>query len=427
METVIKMNCHLKKIVVTFCLITTTLMLHAQSGSVTLDSCYILAKKNYPLVRQYELIAKTNEYTLENIAKGYLPQVNINGQATYQSDVTQLPKSIPGVKTLSKDQYKIYAEANQLIYDGGVLKQQKKLQEANAIIDVQQLEVELYKLKDRINKLYFGILLIDEQLKENALTKNDIHLGLNKINAQIANGTALQSNSDVLKAEFLQADQQTIELNSNRKALIEVLGLFINRLFNENTIFVKPEDISSKGEIKRPELFMYDEQNKIFDAQNNLLTAKNNPKISFFVQGGYGRPAFNILSNNFDPFYMGGLRFTFPLSGFYTIKNERNLISIGRQNIEVQKNTFLFNTKLAMQQQSADITKLQAFLKTDDEIILLRTNVKKAALAQLENGIINSSDYLHEVNAEDGARQNKILHEIQLLMAQYNERNTTGE
>jgi outer membrane efflux protein len=402
-------------------------MLHAQSGSVTLDSCYILAKKNYPLVRQYELIAKTNEYTLENIAKGYLPQLNINGQATYQSDVTQLPKSIPGVKTLSKDQYKIYAEANQLIYDGGVLKQQKKLQEANTILDVQQLEVELYKLKDRINKLYFGILLIDEQLKENALTKNDIHLGLNKINAQIANGTALQSNSDVLKAEFLQADQQTIELNSNRKALIEMLGLFTNRLFNENTIFVKPEDISSKGEIKRPELFMYDEQNKIFDAQNNLLTAKNNPKISFFVQGGYGRPAFNILSNNFDPFYIGGLRITFPLSGFYTIKNERNLISIGRQNIEVQKNTFLFNTKLAMKQQSADITKLQAFLKTDDEIILLRTNVKKAALAQLENGIINSSDYLREVNAEDGARQNKALNEIQLLMAQYNERNTTGE
>ncbi len=402
-------------------------MIHAQSESITLDSCYVLAKKNYPLVKQYELIAKSNEYTLENIAKGYLPQININGQATYQSDVTQLPKSIPGVKTLSKDQYKIYAEANQVIYDGGVLKQQKKLQEANAIVDVQQLEVELYKLKDRINQLYFGILLIDEQLKQNFLTKNDIQLGLDKINAQIANGTALQSNADVLKAELLKADQQTIELNSNRKAFTDMLGLFINKPLDENTIFIKPENITSSGEIKRPELSMYDEQNKIFDAQNNLLTAKNNPKISFFVQGGYGRPAFNILSNNFDPFYIGGLRFTFPLSGFYTIKNERNLINISRQNIDVQKNTFLFNTQLAIKQQSADITKLQSFLKTDDEIISLRTNVKKAALAQLENGVLNSSDYLREVNAEAAARQNKILHEIQLLLAEYNERNTTGE
>jgi outer membrane protein TolC len=402
-------------------------MVDAQVNSITLDSCYVLAKKNYPLVKQHELIAKSNEYTLGNIEKGYLPQLNINGQATYQSDVTQFPKSIPGIKTLSKDQYKIYAEANQVIYDGGVLKQQKKLQEANAIVDEQQLEVELYKLKDRINQLYFGILLIDEQLKQIVLTRRDIQLGLDKTNAQISNGTALQSNADILKAQLLKTDQQTIELNSNRKAFTDMLGLFVNRHLDENTIFIKPENITSSGEISRPELLMYDEQNKIFDVQNNLLTAKNTPKISFFVQGGYGRPAFNILSNNFDPFYIGGLRFIFPLSGFYTIKNERNLISINKQNIDVQRNTFLFNTQLAIKQQSDSITKLQAFLKTDNEIISLRTNVKKAALAQLENGVLNSSDYLREVNAEDAARQDKILHEIQLLMAQYNERNITGE
>jgi outer membrane protein TolC len=425
-ETVKKMNCFLKKIVFAF-LIMFTSMVDAQVNSITLDSCYVLAKKNYPLVKQHELIAKSNEYTLGNIAKGYLPQLDINGQATYQSDVTQFPKSIPGIKTLSKDQYKIYAEANQVIYDGGVLKQQKKLQEANAIVDGQQLEVELYKLKDRINQLYFGILLIDEQLKQIVLTRRDIQLGLDKTNAQISNGTALQSNADILKAQLLKTDQQTIELNSNRKAFTDMLGLFVNRPLDENTIFIKPENITSSGEISRPELLMYDERNKIFDVQNNLLTAKNTPKISFFVQGGYGRPAFNILSNNFDPFYIGGLRFIFPLSGFYTIKNERNLISINKQNIDVQRNTFLFNTQLAIKQQSASITKLQAFLKTDNEIISLRTNVKKAALAQLENGVLNSSDYLREVNAEDAARQDKILHEIQLLMAQYNERNITGE
>ena len=421
------MNGYLKKIVATFFLITSVLMLKAQSNSITLDSCYVWARKNYPLVKQYELIIKSNAYTLENISKGYLPQINIKGQATYQSDVTQLPKGIPGVSVLSKDQYKIYAEVNQLIYDGGVLKEQKKLKDANSVVAGQQLEVELYKLKDRINQLYFGILLIDEQLKQNTLNKSDIQLGLAKINAQVANGTALQSSADALKAELLKGAQQTIELLSNRKAFTDMLGLFINKALDEKTIFIKPENIASGGEIKRPELIMYDYQNKIFDAQNNLLKAKNRPKLSFFVQGGYGRPAFNILSNNFDPFYIGGLRLTFPLSGFYTIKNERELINISRESTEVQKNIFLFNTRLAIKQQSADIIKLYDLLKTDDEIITLRTNVKKAALAQLENGVINSSDYLREVNAEDSARQNKILHEIQLLMAQYNERNTTGE
>jgi outer membrane protein TolC len=421
------MNCSLKKIVLAFFLITSSLLLNAQSNFISLDSCYVWTKNNYPLVKQYELIAKSNEYTLENISKGYLPQININGQATYQSDVTQLPKGIPGVKVLSKDQYKIYAEANQVIFDGGVIREEKKLQEANSIVAGQQLEVELYKLRDRVNQLYFGILLVNEQLKQIALTQNDIQLGLNNINAQIANGTALRSNADVLKAELLKSEQQKTELQANRKAFMDMLGLFIKRDLNENTVFAKPPYIILSNEIRRPELSMYDYRNKIFDAQNNLLTAKNNPKLSFFVQGGYGRPAFNILSNSFDPFYIGGLRLTFPISGFYTIRNERELIRVNRETMDVQRNTFLFNTRFILKQQTADITKFQDFLTTDDEIISLRTNVKKAALAQLENGVINSSDYLREVNAEDGARQNKILHEIQLLMAEYNERNTTGE
>jgi outer membrane protein TolC len=399
----------------------------AQSNSVTLDSCYSFARQNYPLIKQQELISKTSEYTMANISKGFLPQINMNGQTSYQSDVTQLPKTIPGVPVLTKDQYKIYAEIDQPVYDGGVIKARKKIQEANTIVDRQKLEVELYKLKDRINQLYFGILLIDEQLKQNGLTKNDIQLGLDKINAQIANGTALRSNADILKAELLKANQQTIELISNRKAFTDILSLFINRPLNENIVFIKPADIIPSAEIKRPELLMFDYQNKFFDEQKKLLAARNRPKLNFFVQGGFGKPAFNILSNSFDPFYIGGLRLNFPLTGFYSLKNDRAIIDLSNKNIQVQKEVFLFNTSVAIKQQNADIVKFQQFLKTDNEIIILRTNVKKAALAQLENGVINSSDYLREVNAEDNARQNKILHQIQLLKAEYNEQNTVGE
>jgi len=411
----------------TGCLLLASIIATAQPNSITLDTCYALAKQNYPLIKQQELIAKTNEYALENISKGYLPQINISGQATYQSDVTQLPKTIPGVPVLTKDQYRIYAEINQPVYDGGIIKEQKKLQEANTIVDQQKLEVELYKLKDRINQLFFGILLIDEQLKQNVLIKNDIQMGLNKTNAAIINGTALKSSADVLKADLLKANQQTIELNANRKAFMDMLGLFINRQLYQNTILIKPQNIIPSQEIKRPELLMFDYQNKIFDAQNNLLIAKNRPKISFFVQGGFGKPAFNILSNSFDAYYIGGLRLNIPLSGFYTLKNEHALININRQNIGVQKETFLFNTQFTLKQQNANIIKLQQIVNTDEEIVPLRTNIKNTALAQLDYGVINSSDYLREVNAEDNAKQHKIIHEIQLLMAQYNERNTVGE
>jgi outer membrane protein TolC len=416
----------IKKILAVFSLTTCSLILNAQSNAISLDSCYALAKKNYPLVKRYEFIAKSKEYSLENIAKGFLPRINLNGQASYQSDVTQLPKVIPGVPVLTKDQYKFYADLNQPIYDGGFIKAQKKMQEANSIAEVQQLEVDLYQLRDRIDQLYFGILLINEQLIQNSLFMNDVQLGLNKTNAQIANGAALRSNAAVLKAELLKAVQQSVELNSNRRALMDMLELFINRPIEDSTVFLRTPGTIAPKQITRPELLLFNYQDNILNAQNNLLNTRKNPRLSFFAQGGFGKPAFNILNNNVEPFYIGGLRLSFPLSDFYTLKNERSLININRQNIQVQKELFLFNTNLSLKQQSSDITKLQQFLKIDDEIIPLRESVKKAALAQLENGVINSSDYLREANAESSARQNKILHEIQMLMVQYKEANTTG-
>ena len=229
----------------------------AQIDSLTLDSCYFLAKQNYPLIKQRLLIEKTNEYTIDNISKGFLPQINFAGQATYQSDVTQFPKAIPGVPVLTKDQYRIYAEVNQPIYDGGVIREQRKLQEASAVVDQQKLEVELYKLKDRINQLFFGVLLVQEQQKQNELMKNDIVHGLDKINAAIANGTALKSSADVLKAELLNADEQTVELQANKKAFTRMLGLFIDRQLDSNTVFITPPGITLEQNIRRPELQLY--------------------------------------------------------------------------------------------------------------------------------------------------------------------------
>ncbi len=399
----------------------------AQVPSLSLDSCYLLARQNYPLIKQHMLIEKTGEYTASNISKGILPQLNIAGQATYQSDITHFPKAIPGIPVLTKDQYRLYAEVNQSIYDGGVIREQKKVQEATTDADQQKLEVELYKLKDRINQLFFGVLLVQSQQKQNELKKNDIQLGLDKVNAAIANGTALKSSADVLKAELLNVEEQTVELQGNKNAFTNMLGLFIHRQIDTSTVFILPPEIFPSQNILRPEMQLYDYQNKILHAQNNLLTARNRPRISFFVQGGFGKPAFNILSNNLEPFYIGGIRLTFPIYSFYTLKNERSLIDLNRQNISVQKETFLFNTSVALQQENQDIRKLEKIIQTDEEIIPLRTHIKETALAQLNNGVINSSDYLREVTAENSARQNQILHTIQLLIAEYNERNTVGE
>ena len=400
---------------------------NAQTISLSLDSCYILSRQNYPLVKQYELIKKSENYTLENISKGLLPQIRINGQASYQSDVTQFPKAIPGVPNLSKDQYRIAAEINQSVYDGGVSRAQKKLAEANSLAESQNLEVQLYKIKDRVNQLFFGILLLNEQLRQNQLFKNDIQLALDKAEAAVKNGAALKSSAEVLKANLLEAEKKEIELQSNKTGLMDLLALFINRPIDEKTVLVKPEPTPLANEIKRPELLFFNYESKIIDAKNNLLISARRPKVSLFTQAGFGRPALNILSNSFDPFYIAGLRLNIPISDFYTLKNEQALNRIKQQTISIEKETFLFNTNFQLKQQSTDITRFQQLLQIDEQIIPLRENIKKTSFAQLNFGVITSSDYLREVNAENKVKLDKILHETQLLMAEYSRQITVGE
>jgi outer membrane protein TolC len=365
---------------------------------------------------------------VENASKGYLPQLTIYGQATYQSDVTKIPIKLPGadIPVLSKDQYRMYVEATQVIYDGGMIRQQKALLETNGKIEEQRLEVELYKLKDRINQLFFGILLTGEQLKQNALLQDDIQRAIHKAQALAENGTALKSSVAMLQAELIKAKQRSIELQAAHQAYKDMLGLFISAPLDERTQLLKPQSMQPSEELKRPELFVYDTQEKGLDVQKSILLAKNRPRLSFFAQGGYGRPALNVLSNTFDPYYIGGLRFNFPLSGLYTLHKEKALIEINRKSIAVQKETFLFNIQFGLKQQQAEINKLQEILQSDEEMITLRNTIKNTVSAQLENGIVQASDYLRELNADDNARQNKILHEIQLLIAQYNQQNITG-
>ncbi len=397
-------------------------------ATLTLAESQTLAEENYPLIKQRNLIARSTQYAIEQANKGYLPQINISGQATYQSEVTKIPIQVPGIDipTLDKDQYKLYGEINQSLFDGGSIKLQKQAIEANAQVEAQALEVELYKIRERVNQLFFGILLLDGQLGQNELAKKDIQAGLDKTNAAISNGTALKSNASLLEAELLKSEQRTVELQATRSAYLHMLSQFINRPLGANVRLERPQAPSSSSENNRPELDWYALQQNSIDVDRKLLTAKNLPKLNFFIQGGIGRPALNMLSNEFDPYYYGGIRLSIPISGFYTLKKEKALLDIKTKAVDVQRESFLFNNELTLRQQNTESAKYQRLLETDDRIIALRSSVKEASLAQLENGVINSADYLREVNAEDNAKLAKILHELQWLMVQYDIQHTNG-
>lgn len=361
---------------------------------LNLEECYEKARINYPLIKQKDYITKTRDYSISNIWKGFLPQITFSGQATYQSDVTSLPISIPGmtIETITQDQYKIVADVSQVVYDGGVMSVNADIQRSSAEVDNQKVEIELLKVKDRINQIYFGILLLDEQLIQTELIKKDLNASHDKLNAAFANGTATKPNVDILKAELLKTYQREIELKSARKAFTEMLGLLINQQLHEEIELELPQIQSSaeNDEIKRPEVKLYSSQVNLIENQSGLTLAKILPKASLFFQGGYGKPTLNMLENKFDWYYIAGARLTWSASNLYSNGSESEINELNKKSIEAQKEAFLLNTNLSLKQQKSEIEKLQSLIKVDKQIIEIRTSAKESSKAQLEHGVIIS-------------------------------------
>lgn len=399
---------------------------------LTLEQCYHLAEVNYPLTRQRALIASTRDYNISNIAKGVYPQLNVSGTATYQSAVTDI--SIPpingykiAIPIVPKDQYKLYGEISQTLTGFGINRQQREISNTDAALQGQNLASDLYQLKDRINQLYFGALLINDQIEQNDLAEKDIQTGITNVRARIDNGTDFVNSLNKLKAQLLQTEQHTIELKSSREAYTDMLSLFINQPVDSTTQLERPEPLQNTDSINRPELKAYDLQIQQYAGNLRLTRLNLYPQLSAFFQSGMGQPnPVNLLSTTLSTYYFTGLRLTWSIGGAYTYKKDR-LISLNNQEmVRTQRSTFLFNAEQTMHQENADIRKYRKLIETDDDIVSLRESVSKTSAVQLQNGVLSANDFLLDVNAAAQARQDRAVHAIQLLMTQYNYKTTSG-
>jgi outer membrane protein TolC len=414
------------------CLIAITLpfSMTAQDQPISLQQAFKLAEQNYPMIHQKDLIKESERLSLQNLNSNFLPQFTLNGQATTQSDVTKVPYLIPGVAVpfISRDQYKAVGEMDQLLYDGGATKGQRNIQQLNSTVEQSQLAVELYNLKARINQLYFSILYQDDLLAQTDLVLKDIQIGIDRVKPQVENGVSLRSNLLVLQAQLLQTQQRAIEIRSARKGVADALSILINHPISEATRLATPAEYNDTDTtLFRPELNLYQSQSQLVAGQERLVDARNRPKVNAFLQGGYGRPALNMLSNEFQPFYITGARLNWSLGNLYNTKREKELLQVNRQTIDLQKQVFVLNTHSQLVQQKSDIDKYAQLVSSDEDIIQVRKQVTDAAKAQLANGVITSTDYLIQVNAEDQARRALILHLLQLRQAQINFAITTGK
>lgn len=392
-------------------------------AQITIEDCYVKARANYPLIRQYDLIEKSKEYSLSNADKGYLPQVLFSAKASYQSEVTEFPISIPGVaiKGLNKDQYGATLDVSQTIWDGGAIRAKKAEAETESEVNKANLNVNLYHLNERVNQLYFGILLFEERVKQNDLLQEELQRNYEKLAAYLKNGVASQADVDAIKVEQVKAMQSKSQLIYTKKAYADMLSILMGETITEDTKFEKPKALfSQNNEVYRPELQMIDAQIRNMEAKKQEISAGLMPKIGLFLTGGYGRPGLNMLENDFSAYYIGGVRFSWDLSGLYTNKNSKKLIDSGISTLHTQRNAFLFNTSIDVASKKTEIEKYRDQLKFDNEIIALMNSIKQASEVKMANGTISGVDLMRDVNAEDTARQNKILHEIEMLLAIYN-------
>ena len=411
------------------------LLVQAQS----LDDCQRAAEQNYPLIRQYDLIEKTTELTVANIGKGWLPQVSASAQATYQSDVVAFPDQFKtlyaqmglDMKGLTKDQYRVGVDVQQTIYDGGAISSQKAIAREQGKVQSAQNEVNLYNVRKRVNEMYFSLLLLDDQIRLNNDLQELLLGNEKKLASMVKNGTAAESDLQSVKAERLNVIQQKTSLESQKRMLQKMLSTFCGI---EVKAVEKPSLMADGGGLiadnRRPELKALDAQIGLLNAQEHALNSALMPKLGMFAQGYYGYPGLNMfedmMSHNWSLNGIIGARLTWNIGALYTRKNDKVKINSQRSMVDVQRETFLFNNNLEQIQQNENITRYKKLMADDEEIISLRSAVRKAAESKLSHGIIDVNDLVREINQENAARVSQSMHEIEMLKEIYDNKFTTN-
>ena len=423
----------MKKIMISLALI----MLSSVSRAQTLEECQQAAEKNYPLIKQYGLIAKTTQLTVKNIQKGWLPQVTVSAQATYQSAVTAWPESMQtmyqqmglSMKGLRKDQYKISVDLQQTIYDGGAISSQRNIAQQEGKVQEVQTETNLYQVRRRVNEMYFSLLLLNEQIQLNEDVKALLQSSEKKLSAMVKSGTAATSDFDNVRAERLSVEQQNENLKQQKLMLQRMLSVFCGLEVNDTQ---KPAPIQIATSVSnRPEMHLYNSQLELTEAKEKALDTQLRPKLGLFAQGFYGYPGLNMFEDMMNRKWslngIVGVKLSWNVSAFYTHKNDKARLNAQREMIENAREVFLFNNKLEEIQQSENISRYQTMMKSDDEIIVLRTNVRKAAESKLAHGIIDVISLLREINNENAAKTQQTIHEIDMLKEMYNLKYTNNE
>ena len=394
-----------------------------------IDSCYVMAKNNYPLIRQYGLLSQAADFNISNASKAYLPQVSLTGIGAY------IFSGFPGVSSPgspapedSKLKFLGIAQVNQTIWDGGVVKAQKEMIRANENVEKNSVDVSLYAVRERVNQLYFGVLLIDAQLNQMDVLVARYELNLQNIIKSKENGYAYQSDVDEIKAEILSLEQKKIEFRYARKGYLEMLSYLIGRPLQGEEQLAKPiqDSLLNLQQNNRPELSLFASQHTLIETQFRQNKANNMPKLGLLGAGILIEPGAHFGSTSLTSLALAGLSLSWNTGNLYRSSNNKQLNKIQLDKLSTEEETFRFNNNMQLQQASADIEKERAILKKDEEIVALKATIKQSYQLKYDNGLCPMADLITAMNRESEAKSNQSLHEVQLMMSLYNRKTING-
>ena len=405
----------------------------------TLDECRRLAREHYPEIRQYDLIRQTKEYTLSNANKSWIPQVAFAAQATWQTAVPTLPDALTGMLSqqgvaipgINKDQYKIALELNQTIWDGGKTKADKRIAEAEAEEQNRATDVDFHTLEGRVDNLYFGILLLDERVRQTRLTIELLRSNLEKVRSLQRNGVAMQTDADAVEAELLTVGQQLTQIEASRASYRQMLEIFIGKELGGQSLILPDTEQPVSYDNARPELALFDAKIEKLTAQEKLVKASTRPRFGLFAQGYYGYPGMDffesMMSSDWSWNAMIGVKMSWNFGAYYTKKNSLNKLRTAKRQVDVQREVFLFNTQLQTTAKNGDIARLRKALADDDRIVPLRRSVREAAESKLRNGVIDTNDLLRKITEEATAATARSAREIELVKTIYELKHTINQ
>ena len=406
---------------------------YAAHAQTTLDECIGWAYDNYPQIKEMSLIEMTKGIDLKNAAYAWLPHLNISGKATWQSEVVEMPMDIPWMNiNIPHDQYGLTAEFTQQIWDGGTSRSQKELAEAGAEVKKTQLETNLWSIRSRVQNVFLGIILIDKQLELNRLLRESLERSSEEVKSRMEAGVALPSDLDQVSVNILSCLQQRASLDADRKSYVKILGLLTGRDMTDVELAVPQDavnyvDDGARDFETRPEMAFYAAQLKQNEFQRRQLNTLISPKLNLSLQGGYGRPGMNMLSGDFSGYFVAGLKLQWNIGALYTRGLDKRKVNADAQKIDLTRKSFILNSSVEAEQKNNAILKARDVLEKDSEIIGLRQRIRASGENQYREGTIKMNDYLSMLDEEYKAKANESMHEVQLMMAVYDMKNTIGK